>query len=122
MPARSDIDDYIAQYDGATKERLAQIYAIVSEVMPEAEQKISWKMPTFKIGKYNAFHFAAAKHHISIFPSSYATEHFAKALKGYKTSKGGAIQFQNDEPLPIELIREIAVWRKQFMVDYPEKG
>lgn len=122
MSANNQIDDYILQHEGATRERLVQIYGIVSEVMPGAEQKISWGMPTFKIGKYNAFHFAAAKHHISIFPSSYATEHFAKRLEGYKTSKGGTIQFQDDEPLPVDLIREIAIWRKQFMADNPEKG
>lgn len=122
MPANSQIEEYISQYEGATKERLEQIYDAVLEVMPEAEQKISWGMPTFKIGKYNAFHFAAAKNHISIFPSSYATEHFAKKLKTYKTSKGGTIQLQNNEPLPLDLIREIISWRKQFMAENPEKG
>lgn len=122
MPANNLINEYIAQYDGDTKKRLAQLHTIIADVMPEAEQKISWKMPTYKLGKHNAFHFAASKNHISIFPSSYATEHFADKLTSYKTSKGGTIQLQNNEPLPVELVREIAVWRKQFMKENPEKG
>ena len=122
MPANDQISEYISQYDDSVRERLIQICTVILDVMPEAEQKISWGMPTFKLGKHNAFHFAAAKNHISIFPSSYATEHFAKKLKDHKTSKGGTIQFQNAEPLPVELIHEIAVWRKNFMKEHPEKG
>lgn len=120
MPA-SSIDEYIAGFDGIHRQRLEQIRAILFEVIPEAEKKISWGMPTFKLGRYNAFNFAAFKHHVSLFPSSYAIEHFAAELKPYKVSKG-TIQFQNDEPLPTELIRQIAVWRKQFMHDNPNKG
>ena len=121
MPANNQIGGYIAKCEGTTRERLLLIYEVISEIMPEAEQKVSWGMPTFKIGKCNAFHFAAFKNHVSIFPSSYAIEHFADALADYKTSKG-TTQFQNDHPLPLDLIRDIATWRKQFMVDNPEKG
>lgn len=123
MPAKpaSSIEAYIASFDGVHQQRLLHIYEILTEVFPEAEQKISWGMPTFKFGKYNAFHFAGMKRHVSIFPSSYAIEHFSKKLAAYKTSKG-TIQFQNDEPLPIEFIRDIAEWRKRFMKSNPEKG
>ncbi len=120
MPV-NNIDEYIAGRKGVQKERIEQIREIIYEVMPEAEQKISWGMPTFKLGRYNAFNFAAFKHHVSLFPSSYAIEHFSAELKPYKASKG-TIQFQNNEPLPTELIHKIAVWRKQFMHDNPDKG
>lgn len=121
MPANSHIDEYISRHEGIAKERLTQLHSILLEIMPEAEQEVSYQMPTFKLGRYNAFHFAAFKHHVSIFPSSYAIEYFAEKLKAYKVSKG-TVQFQNNEPLPVDLIREIAIWRKQFMTDNPEKG
>lgn len=123
MPAKpvSSIEAYITSYDGVHRQRLLQIYDILTDVFPEAEQKISWGMPTFKFGKHNAFHFAGMKRHVSIFPSPYVVEHFSTKLTAYKTSKG-TIQFQNDEPLPIELIREIAQWRRQCMKSNPEKG
>ena len=120
--ADQSVDEYITQYDGLAKDRLVQIRQILVEVMPEAEQKIGYGMPTFKIGGHNAFHFAAFKNHVSIFPSSHAIEHFAKELEDYKYSDG-TIQFQNNEPLPTEFIRKIAIWRKEFMKeDNPEKS
>lgn len=117
----SSIDEYVAGFDGIHRERLERIREVIFEVMPEAEQKISWGMPTFKLGKNNAFNFAAFKHHVSLFPSSYAIEYFSEELKPYKTSKG-TIQFQNSEPLPIELIRKMALWRKKYMSENPNKG
>ena len=117
----SSIEEYIVSFDGAQRQRLMQIQEVLKEVLPEAEQKISWGMPTYKLGKHNAFHFAGMKRHVSIFPSPYAVEHFSKKLVAYKTSKG-TIQFQNHEPLPVELIRDIAEWRKRFMKSNPEKG
>lgn len=112
MPANNVIDTYIAKYSGETRSRLVEIKTLLEEIMPTAEQKISYGMPTFKLGKTNAFHFAAFKNHVSIFPSTQPIVHFAKQLEPYKTSKG-TIQFQNNEPLPLELIRKIAVWRKK---------
>ena len=120
MPV-SSVEEYIAGFEGVHRERLEQIREVISSVMPEAEQKISWGMPTFKLGRYNAFNFAAFKHHVSLFPSSYAIEYFHDELRLYKVSKG-TIQFQNDEPLPLELIRKLAVWRKQYIHDNPAKG
>lgn len=120
MPASNGVDDYITEYDDIARTRINFIRTTPHDVMPEAEQLISWGMPTFKLGKINVFHFAAFKRHVSIFPSSYAIEHFADKLNDYSYSKG-TIQFQNDEPLPLDLIREIAMWRKQFVTNNPEK-
>ena len=65
-------------------------------------------MPTFWKGR-NIIHFAQMKHHIGIYPGGEAVEVFADRLKGYKTSKG-AIQIPNDKDLPLDLIKDIAVW------------
>lgn len=121
MPVSSSVEEYIAGHHGETKKRLVQIREIIADAMPHAEQKISWGMPTFKLGRYNTFNFAAFKNHISLFPSSYLIEHFEKELEPYKTSNG-TIQFQNNEPLPVELLRKIVIWRKQFMINNPDKG
>ncbi len=102
------IEEYISNQDEAIRPRLQTICNAIREAIPEAEERISWGMPTFWKGR-NIIHFAAAKKHIGIYPGAEAVEEFAPYLTEYKTSKG-AIQLPNDKELPIGLIAEIACW------------
>jgi uncharacterized protein YdhG (YjbR/CyaY superfamily) len=52
-------------------------------------------------------HFAAYEKHIGFYPGTRAISDFTEKIKGYKTSKG-AIQFQLDKPIPLQLIKDIA--------------
>lgn len=108
------IDEYIAKYNGEIKERLILIRDTIKSAAPEASEKISWAMPTFYF-KGNLVHFAASKNHIGLYPGSDAIIAFADRLKDYKTSKG-AIQFQNCEPVPYGLIRDITAYRVAEMI------
>lgn len=102
------ISEYISQQDEAIQPRLNAIYGAIRTAIPEAEERLSWGMPTFWKGR-NIIHFATAKKHIGIYPGSEAVEAFAPLLTDYRTSKG-AIQLPNDRELPLELIAEIARW------------
>ena len=102
------IKEYISSQDTEIQERLNQVYETIKTALPEAEEKISWSMPTFW-KKKNLIHFAAAKNHIGIYPGAEAVEVFKPKLEEYKTSKG-AIQFPHNKPLPLGLIAEIAIW------------
>ena len=102
------IDDYIAAQDLAIREPLNAIRRTISAAIPEAEERISWGMPTFWKGR-NIIHFAAGKHHIGLYPGAEAVEAFLPKLSGYKTSKG-AIQLPNNRDLPLKLVGEIALW------------
>ena len=53
--------------------------------------------------------FAASKRHIGLYPGPEAVELFQDKLAGYETSKG-TIRLPYQEPLPLELIAEIAKW------------
>ncbi len=106
----TEVSNYIASYDGEIRTRLTQVYNVIKKAAPNATEAMSYGMPTLKIDGKNLIHFAANKHHIGIYPSPDAITHFADQLKLYKTSKG-AWQLQNDEPLPLELIREITEFR-----------
>ena len=102
------IDEYISAQNPAIQERLRAIRNAISEAIPEAEEKISYQMPTFWKGR-NIIHFAAFKNHIGVYPGGEATAVFTEKLKDYKTSKG-AIQLPNKKELPLDLIKEIAQW------------
>ena len=102
------IPEYISEQDPAVQPCLNAIYDTIRGAIPDAEERLSWGMPTFWKGR-NIIHFAVAKHHIGLYPGPDAVEAFADRLKEYKTSKG-AIQLPNKKELPLELIVEIARW------------
>lgn len=102
------IDEYIAAQPESVREPLQQVRAAIRSVLPDAEERISWRMPTYW-RKHNLFHFAAFKNHIGIYPGEEAMRHFADRLTAFKTSKG-ALQLPYSKPLPLPLIMEMAKW------------
>lgn len=81
------VDEYILSQDADKQEDLRLIRQILRNALPEAEERISWSMPTYW-KKHNILHFAASKGHIGLYPGPEAVIHFAEELQGYKTDKG----------------------------------
>lgn len=102
------VDEYIAAQEESVRPKLQELRTILRTAIPEAEERISWGMPTYWKGR-NIIHFAAGKRHIGIYPGPDAVIEFAERLQGYKTSKG-AIQLPNDRELPLGLVADIARW------------
>ena len=105
------IADFIGlQADEKIRGILEEVYRTIREAIPDAEECISWNMPTFKKGNgKNVIHFAPAKKHLGIYPGPDAIRAYANELEGYATSKG-AIQFPYNKEIPYGLIAEIAKW------------
>jgi uncharacterized protein YdhG (YjbR/CyaY superfamily) len=105
----TSIDEYIASLPEDRQKILQELRATIQAAAPEAEEKISYQMPTFAL-KGNLVHFAAFKNHIGFYPVPTALEAFQEELSPFKTSKGG-VQFPLDKPLPLDLIRRIVEFR-----------
>lgn len=103
------IDEYIETFPIDVQKVLQQIRRTIKSSAPNAEEAISYMIPTFKLYG-NLVHFAAYKNHIGFYPASSGVRTFAKELTPYKTSKG-AIQFPIDQPVPLALIRKIVKFR-----------
>lgn len=102
-----NIDEYIQAQDEEKKGDLQYIRQILRDALPEAEERISWSMPTFW-KKHNILHFAASKNHIGFYPGPAAVEQFAEELKDYKTNKG-TIRIPYGK-IDTALIEKIARW------------
>ena len=102
------IREYIDSQDESIRPRLEAIRETIRAAIPEAQEKISWSMPTYWKGQ-NIIHFAASKKHIGLYPGDEAVEAFADRLSDFDTSKG-TIRLPHDRELPLELIRDIAQW------------
>ena len=103
-----NIDEYIAAQDEGIQPVLTEVRTILRNALPEAEERISWSMPTYWKGR-NIIHFAASKNHLGIYPGEEAVAVFADELLEYSVSKG-TIRVPYGKPLPTELIEKIARW------------
>lgn len=111
------INEYHEAYPEDVQVRLQTIRELVHEVVPEVEEVISYQIPAFKIGKSFLVYYAAFAKHITLsspWSDAFLAE-FEKELKELKTSRA-AIQFPNDQPLPLVLIKKILNFRKKESV------
>lgn len=106
--APETIDEYIAAQPEETQQYLKAVRTAIRTALPEAEERISWSMPTFW-KKRNIIQFAGFKNHVGLYPGPEAVLEFAGRLEGYKTSKG-TIQLPYNRPVPTKLISDIAGW------------
>jgi uncharacterized protein YdhG (YjbR/CyaY superfamily) len=103
------IDEYIMQFPPEVQEILRKLKKVITDSAPNAQEKISYQMPTYYLHG-NLVHFAAFKKHIGFYPTPSGIEAFKNELSVYKGSKG-AVQFPIEKPLPYELISEIVKFR-----------
>lgn len=104
------IKAYIEEFPENIQTILQQVYRALEEVLPDAEETISYGMPTFKIDGKNVVHFAAFKNHIGFYPTPDGISEFEKELSHYKGAKG-SVQFPLDKPMPLDLMKRIALFR-----------
>jgi uncharacterized protein YdhG (YjbR/CyaY superfamily) len=102
----ASIDEYIAGFPKTTQTVLEQVRAIVKNAAPDAEETISYAIPTFTVNKKYLVYFAGYKNHVSLYPAPTGNAAFEKEIRSYRSGKG-TVQFQLDKPLPIDLITKI---------------
>jgi len=103
---RTSIDDYIAALSGDQQAVLQQVRQTVHQAVPQAQERMSYQMPSFWQGEVLLW-FAATRHHLGIYPTAAGVLAFSDRLTTYDTSKG-TIRIPWDEPIPYGLIAEIA--------------
>ena len=115
------MDEYIATFPEEIQTILEKIRATIKTAAPDAQEKISYQMPTFDL-KGNLVHFAAFKNHIGFYPTPTGIENFKKELSAYAGAKG-SVQFPLDQPIPYDLISKIVKFRvKENLAKAAAKG
>ena len=104
------MDEYIASFPADTQKILEEIRATIKAAVPEAEEKISYQIPTFELDGRNLIHFAGWKKHVSLYPIPAGDEAFEKKIAQYIAGKG-TLKFPLDRPLPMKLISRIVKYR-----------
>ncbi len=98
------IDEYIAAFPPETRAILDKIRATIRKAAPQAEEKISYRMPAFVLHGALVY-FAAFKEHIGFFPPVRDAK-LRKEASVYAGEKGN-LRFPLDRPIPYALIGRI---------------
>lgn len=108
----TSIDAYIAEFPTEVQAVLQQVRAAIRGVVPEAEETIRYAIPTFRYKGRNLVHFAGFKNHIGFYATPDGHAGFEAELSKYKQGKG-SVQFPLNQPVPLDLIREIVRFRAE---------
>lgn len=111
-PKPKDIDEYIAGFTPDIKNILEKIRSTIKNVVPDAEETISYGIPTFNRNGTYLVYFAAYKKHIGFYPVPSTIDKIDKQFASYNTSGKGTLKFPLDKPLPFDLIIKLI----EFMV------
>ena len=103
--APKNIDDYVASFSPEIQSILEKIRLTIRKAAPDAEEKISYRIPTFTLDG-NLVHFAAFKKHIGFYPPVRGDEKLKKEITAYAGEKGN-LRFPLDNRIPYALISKI---------------
>lgn len=107
------INDYISRYSPEVQERLEQVRECIREVVPEAEEVLSYGVPAFKLKKVVVM-YAAHQEHIGFYPMPETIEAFKEKLKDYRCAEG-TVRFPHTKELPLDLIKDMVAFRLSVM-------
>jgi uncharacterized protein YdhG (YjbR/CyaY superfamily) len=100
------IDAYIAAQPAAVQAVLTELRNRIHQAVPDAEESMSYDIPTFKRnGKYFVY-MAAWQKHISMYPIPSGDAALEQEMAPYRAGKG-TLQFPLEDPLPYELIDRV---------------
>jgi uncharacterized protein YdhG (YjbR/CyaY superfamily) len=106
------IDQYIAAAPSAVRPVLNKIRATIRKAAPQAQERISYRMPAYKLNGDIAY-FAAFKNHIGFYPPVQGDASLHAAVAKYANDKGN-LRFPLDVPIPYTLISRIVKQRVKW--------
>ncbi len=109
----TSIDNYIATFPAHIQAILEEIRSTIKEAVPEAEETISYQIPTFTLHGRYLIYMAGFKKHISLYPAPTEDSELAHELAPYLSGKG-TLKFALDKPIPLDLVRKIVTSRAKL--------
>lgn len=116
MQTAKNVDAFIQAAPSEAQEKLRELLYLIRKMLPDAEEVISYGIPTFKKQGKPVVYFSGYRTHVAVYPASDAMEKAIPDIKLLRTGKG-TIQFPLKKPLPLPLIRKVI----QFLIEENRK-
>ena len=111
--APQEVDEYLAAQPEDKRATLAQLRTLIREAAPDCRERVSYRIPMFRLNK-DFVGISAAKNHCSLHSLSHAVlPPLADELKaaGVKVS-GATLHFPPGADLPVALVRKVLLARR----------
>ena len=106
-----EVDAYLREVEEPKRSTLEALRRTILEIVPHAEQVISYGVPAFRVHGKTFAGLAAFKDHLSYLPfSGSVLGQLADELDGYTMTKS-ALHFPVDRPLPNALVKKLIAVR-----------
>lgn len=102
------IDDYISRFPKDIQIVLTKVRRTIHNVVPEADEAISYRIPAMTLNGKFFVYFAAWKHHLSVYPIPTGDDAFEREIAPHRAGKG-TLKFPFDQPIPYDLIERQVV-------------
>ncbi|HZY94520.1 MAG TPA: DUF1801 domain-containing protein [Candidatus Bathyarchaeia archaeon] len=112
------IDEYIKTFPEDVQRVLEKMRQTIKRAVPQAEETISYQIPTFKLKGSYLVHFAAFRKHIGLYPP--APKEFKKEVSSYEGPKGN-LKFPIHKPIPLDLLKRIVRYRVKEILEESKK-
>lgn len=100
----ADVDAYISALPEPKRSSLEEMRRRILDIVPDAEQKISYGMPAFTIAGRVVAGFASFKNHLAYLPhSGRVFQQLERELQGFVRTSG-SLHVPIDQPLSPELL------------------
>ena len=105
--SNEEITNYLDALEEPKRATLQKLRETILEVIPKAEEGLSYGLPAFRLQGKVVAGFAAFKNHLSYMPHSGSVfPELKDDVASYSTSKG-VLQFSIDECLPKDLVQKL---------------
>ena len=106
-----EVDEYLRGVAEPKRSTLQVLRRTILEIVPDADQVISYRVPAFRVRGKTVAGFAAFKDHLSYLPfSGSVLAQLPDELKGYTMTKS-ALHFPVDRPLPKTVVKKLIAVR-----------
>jgi uncharacterized protein YdhG (YjbR/CyaY superfamily) len=110
------VAEYIAAQPKEAQPILRRVRTVLRKALPDAEERISYQIPVYRMHGGAVIFFAGWKRHYSLYPANAAlVAAFKDELAPYEVNDKGTIRFPLSGPVPVHLIARIAAFRAQEM-------
>ncbi len=111
MVSAEEVDKYLRGVEEPKRSTLQALRRTILEIVPDADQVISYRVPAFRVRGKTIAGFAAFKDHLSYLPfSGSVLAQLADELDGYTMTKS-ALHFPVDRQLPTAVVKKLIAVR-----------
>ncbi len=103
----TNVDDYLAQFPDEARAILQKVRESIRKAVPDAEESISYGIPTFRQNGHLVIYFGGWKTHVGVYPISRGDEDYELAVGPYRAATD-SLHFPYSKPIPYELIERVA--------------